>query len=66
MSGEVSDYMIAAGATGAELAVAVKRLIEDGWEPLGGVCVYTVPVYAPPAIGTTTRHLAQALVKRGR
>jgi len=35
----VSDYKILRYDDAADLSNAVRRLLGEGWEPLGGVCV---------------------------
>jgi hypothetical protein len=54
------QYTIATRATASDLEAAVRGLIAEGWEPVGGVAVVAGPSLEPTALN---HYLYQAMTR---
>jgi hypothetical protein len=66
---KIIDYTVVSARNSGALVDAVFDLIEDGWQPLGGVCLaYERNIHRDIGLGDVNlpndfEHYAQALVK---
>ena len=60
------EYEIADATSSESLEKLVAEMIQEGWEPLGGVAIYTMNVARGVMGNLAANHFVQAMVKKGK